>query len=105
MTIQSRSTHAGWNKVLKILSVTLLCVALAFGAVFAWHVSRIGAHAGTHVFVSGWVAWGFVLASLVMVAGSLGMRRLASSAGIRPAPIWPVAFAWLILAGVWMISA
>ena len=77
---------------------------LAFGAEFAWHVSQVGAHAGTHVFVSGWVAWGFVFTSLIVVAGSLGLRQLASSAGIRPAAMWPVAFAWLILAGVWMIS-
>ena len=104
MTIQSRSTYAGWNKVLKILSATQLCVALAFGAVYAWHISRIGAHARTHILVSSWIAWGFVFASLVVVAGSLSMRRLASSAGVRPAAIWPVAFAWLIVAGVWMTS-
>lgn len=103
MIFHSRSTYAGWNTLLKVLSVTLLCVALAFGAVFAWHGWLAGTYAGTWVFVSGGLAWGFVIASLVVVAGSLGMRRWASSAGVRPAAIWPVALAWLILAGVWMV--
>lgn len=53
MTVRPRSPYSVWGMLLEILAATLLCLALAFGAIFVWHVSRAGAHVGTHVFVAG----------------------------------------------------